>query len=113
MTKCCDYTAGMLRETVTLKSQTKTSIGGGATEIAYTTYATVRGMLKALSGGERLYASRLDATTRNRLVIRYRSDVTESDQVVVRGKAYQIRFIDNVEFRDKWLVLDLDGGVAQ
>jgi len=112
MAKCCNFTAGMLREPVEIQSQETTSIGGGATELTYTNKANVRGHFKPMSGSERLYAERLDATTRNRLVIRYRSDLTESDRVIVRGKAYQIRFIENVEFRNRWLVIDLDGGVA-
>ena len=112
MSKCCDYTAKQLREPVTIQRQTTTAIGGGATEIGYTTHATTRGGMKPLSGGERMYASRLDAQTSNRLLLRYRADLLESDRIVIRGRAYQIRYIDNVEFRNKWLLLDLDGGVA-
>lgn len=112
MAKCCDFTAGMMREPVEIQEQSKVDIGGGATEISYTNKANLRGFVKPLSGGERLYAERLDAQTRNRLVIRYRSDLLESDRVIIRNKAYQIRFINNVEFRDKWLEVDLDGGVA-
>lgn len=112
MAKCCDYKAGMLREPVEIQSQTTVDIGGGATTLSYTNKANVRGHFKPMSGNERLYAERLDATTRNRLVIRYRSDLTDSDRVIIRDRAYQIRFIENVEFRDRWLILDLDGGVA-
>lgn len=112
MSKCCDFTAGMMREPVEFQSQQKSSIGGGATEITYATKANVRGFVKPVSGSERLYAERLDAQTRYRLVIRYRSDIIESDRVIIRDKAYQIRFINNLEFRDKWLEIDLDGGVA-
>lgn len=112
MTKCCDYKAGMLREPVRIQEQSRASIGGGASTVTYSTKVITRGHVKALSGGERLYAERLDAHTRLRLVIRYRSGITESDRVLIRDKAHQIRFINNVEFRDKWLEIDLDGGVA-
>ena len=112
MAKCCDFTAGMMREPVEIQEQTKSDVGGGATSVTYTNKANVRGFVKPLSGGERLYAERLDAQTKYRLVIRYRSDLTESDRVVIRNRAYQIRFINNLEFRDKWLEIDLDGGVG-
>jgi SPP1 family predicted phage head-tail adaptor len=102
----------MLREPIEIQSQVRTDIGGGATDITYTNRADVRGHFKPMSGNERLYAERLDATTRNRLVIRYRTDLTESDRVIVRSRAYQIRFINNLEFRNKFLEIDLDGGVA-
>ena len=110
--KCCDIKAGMLREPIEIQSQVRTDIGGGATDITYTNRADVRGHFKPMSGNERLYAERLDATTRNRLVIRYRTDLTESDRVIVRSRSYQIRSIINMEFRDKFLEIDLDGGVA-
>jgi len=110
--KCCNIKAGMLREPVEFQSQVKTDIGGGATTITYVKRVSLRGHFKPMSGSERLYAERLDATTRNRLVIRYRSDLTESDRVIIRGRAYQIRSIINTEFRNKFLEIDLDGGVA-
>ena len=110
--KCCDIKAGMLREPIEIQSQVRTDIGGGATDITYTNRADVRGHFKPMSGNERLYAERIDATTRNRLIIRYRTDVKESDQVIVRSRAYQIRFINHLEIRNKFLEIDLDGGVA-
>lgn len=110
--KCCDITAGMLREPIEIQQQSISVGVGGARDISYTKRADVRGMVKPLSGSERLYADRLDATTRYRVVIRYRSDIVESDRLIIRSKAYQIRFINNLEFRDKFLELDLDGGVA-
>jgi SPP1 family predicted phage head-tail adaptor len=102
----------MLREPITLQRQSTASIGGGATTVTYIDYGTDRAHIKSLSGGERMMAERLDATVRMRMVIRYRSDITESDRIIFRSKAYNIRYIDNVEFRNRWLVLDLDGGVA-
>jgi hypothetical protein len=32
--------------------------------------------------------------------------------VQIRSKVHNIRFIDNVEFANKWLQIDVDGGVA-
>jgi SPP1 family predicted phage head-tail adaptor len=113
MAKCCQYNAGQLREPVEFQEMQTVDIGGGATERQFVTKFTTRGYMKPMSGSERLYAERLDAQTRNRLVIRYRADVTESDRVIIRGRAYQVRFISNVEFRNRWLEIDLDGGVAQ
>ena len=110
--KCCNVQAGMLREPVEFQSQVKTDIGGGATTITYVKRVSLRGHFKPMSGNERLYSERIDATTRNRLIIRYRTDLLESDRVIVRSRAYQIRFINNLEFRNKFLEIDLDGGVA-
>lgn len=110
--KCCNVKAGMLREPVEFQRQVKTDIGGGATTITYVKRVDLRGHFKPMSGSERMYVERIDATTRNRLIIRHRTDLLESDRVIVRGRAYQIRFINNMEFRNKFLEIDLDGGVA-
>lgn len=110
--KCCDMSVAMLREPVQLQRQVVESIGGGANTITYQTYAHTKAFMNPLSGNEVMYAERLDSQTRNRMTIRYRPDVKDSDRVLIRGRAYQVRFMNNLEFRNRWLVLDLDGGVA-
>jgi len=115
MVDCCaKYDARMLREPVTFQRKTRTANGrGGFTETwAEISGAPTRGHMKALSGSERLMADRVDATTRNRLVVRYFSGLREEDRVLIRNRTYNIRFLNNVEFRDRWLEIDLDGGVA-
>lgn len=38
--------------------------------------------------------------------------LTERDRAVIGGRAYNIRFINNLELRNRWLEIDLAGGVA-
>lgn len=111
--KCCDIVPGMLRTPFAIHRQVRTSIGGGATNLARaaTAYASGRCFFKSLSGTERLYAERVDATSKHRIVIRFVTGVTESDTVIIDGRAYNVRFIDNIEKRNRWLAIDLDGGV--
>jgi dynactin complex subunit len=45
-------------------------------------------------------------------VVRYTTALRESDRVQIRNKLHNIRFIDNIEFANKWLQVDIDGGVA-
>lgn len=49
---------------------------------------------------------------RLRLVVRYTNALRESDRVTIRNRVHNIRFIDNIEFANKWLRIDVDGGVA-
>jgi SPP1 family predicted phage head-tail adaptor len=112
--KCCDINSGMLKEPVTFQRQTRTSdSAGGQTQ----TWATVSGAptrayVKAASGNERFSHDRIEATIRLKLVTRYNSGLLESDRVLIRSKAHNIRFINNVEFRNQWLEILVDGGVA-
>ena len=114
MAKCCKMNAGMLREPVTFQRAAKVSDGaGGYTE----TWATLAGAanraaVKAVSGRERFTSDRIEATTRWRITVRYFAGLLESDRVVIRTRQYRIMFIDNVELEDKWLIIDLNGGVA-
>ena len=110
--KCCDMTAGKLKTPISFQRATKASDGSGGQTVQWDTFASTRCYFRSVSGMERVHSERLEATTRNRAVIRYRSDLSEGDRAIVRDRAYQIRFIDNIEMRDKWLQIDLDGGVA-
>ena len=112
--KCCDYNAGMLRTPCQFQRKTRTGDGSGGWSEAWTNLAgaATRCSFKALSGGERFQAQRAEATTRNRIVCRYFADLTEADRVVIGGRRYDIKFIDNIELRNRWLVIDVDGGVA-
>jgi SPP1 family predicted phage head-tail adaptor len=112
--KFCDINSGMLREPVTFQRQTRTTDGaGGQTQ----TWATISGSpsrayVTAASGSERYLHDRVEATVRLKLVTRYNSGLLESDRVLIRGKAHNIRFINNIEFRNQWLEILVDGGVA-
>lgn len=110
--KCCEMTAGKLRSVAVLSRRDDVVLPGGSREKVYQEYATVRCQLISASGREVQYADRLDAQTSNRMVMRYRDYVTESDRVEIDGRTYNIRFINNVEQRNRWLEIVLDGGVA-
>ena len=116
MAKCCGskYSAGQLREPVTFQRLTRTTDGaGGFTEAwAAISGAPARAMVKPMSGGERWASQRLEATSTHKIVVRYCADLTEVDRAVIRGRAYQVRFINNVDFDDKWLEISAEVGVA-
>ena len=112
--KCCDMNAGMLREPVEFQRAAKVSDdAGGYTEAwAAISGAADRAHVKAISGAERVYSERVEASTKWRITVRYFAGLLESDRVVIRDREYNIRFINNLELADRWLMIDLDGGVA-
>ena len=114
MVKCCQYNAGQLRTPCQFQRKTRVSDGAGGWSEAWTHIAgaATRCSFKMLSGSERWQAMRTEATTRNRIVVRYFSDLTEADRVVIAGRRYNITAIDNVELRNRWMVIEIDGGVA-
>jgi len=104
----------MLREPVTFQRLTRTPDGAGGFAEAWAaiTGAPTRAMVKPMSGGERFQSQRTEATSTHKVVVRYFADLTEVDRAVVRGRAYQVRFINNVDFDDKWLEISAEVGVA-
>jgi SPP1 family predicted phage head-tail adaptor len=106
--------SGKLKEPVTFQRRTLTSDGaGGQTESwATVTGAPTRAHVMPTGGSERFAHDRTEATVRLRLVIRYTTALRESDRVTIRNKVHNIRFLDNIEFANKWLQIDVDGGVA-
>jgi len=114
VSKCCDITSGMLKEPVTFQRETLTADGSGGTTSAWATIAgaPTRGMVKAISGSERWASARVEANASWRVTVRYFAGLSERDRVVIRGEAYNVRFVNNLELADKWLVIDLSAGVA-
>ena len=110
--QCCKYTPGMLRQTVTIQRKQTAPDGAGGFSVDWVDLHTVKAHMRSTSGTERYSADRLQATVRIRMICRFIEDINEADRVVFRGKAHQIRYIDNVEYRNRWLEIDLDEGVA-
>lgn len=112
--KCCDMHAGMLREPVTFESLARVSDNAGGFSQVWTAIsgAPDRGHMKARSGSERYASGRTEAVQGWRLVVRYDSSINETVRAVIRSRNYQIRFVNNLEMRDKWLAIDLELGAA-
>ena len=102
---CCKYTAGMLKEPVTVQRATRVSDGAGGSSSTWAAVAGApsRAMVKPMSGRERWASQRVEALATHLVVIRYWSGLVESDRLVIRGRVHDIQFIRNVDFEDRWL----------
>lgn len=114
MVKCCDMSAGKLNTVVEFQRGTETDDGAGDYT---TTWAAISGAptwaaVKSVSGGERYAAQRVDAMSTHKMTVRYFADITEKDRVQIGTRYYNITFIDNVEFADRWLQITLSLGGA-
>jgi head-tail adaptor len=112
--KCCDYNAGMLKEPVDIQRATRTPDAAGGWTVVWATISGSpdRCAPTALSGSERFASERTEAVSKWRVVVRYFPGLLESDRIEMRGRAYNVRFINNIELADRWLVIELDGGRA-
>jgi len=112
--KCCEYSAGMLRTPVQFQRLARVSDGAGGFTQTWQAIAgaPTRAQVKSMSGNERFASARVEATATHKVTIRHFAGLTEADAVVFDGKRANIRFINNVEQRDRWMVLDVQTGVV-
>ncbi len=109
----CKYHAGMLRHSITVEQRGLTPDGGGGQDIAWSTYLTARALVDPLSGGEQLHAHALKARVSHKIVARYRAGITADMRVKFGARYFNIRFVRNVEERNRWIEIYADEGVAQ
>lgn len=110
--KCCELTAGMLREPLTIQRKVAVSDGIGGQTVTWLTIGSIRGYVKPLSGREALQAMQMQASITHRIYARYRADMTPADRLVMRGQPLQVRAVINVEMKNRWLEIACDSGVA-
>jgi len=102
----------MLWQSVTFQNATKTPDGGGGFSEVWEDVATVQAGIAAVSGQERMASMRIEAISKWRLWCKPVAGITEESRVMIDGQAYNINFVNDVEKRGVWTVLDLSGGVA-
>jgi SPP1 family predicted phage head-tail adaptor len=106
------YTAGELRERVTIRRTTETPNEYGTLVPADTDIATVWALVRPMSGGERDASRQVEASADYLIVMRYRADVRATDTLIWRGYAFNIRFIKDRGPRSLYLEIEAERGVA-
>lgn len=110
--KCCDLSAGGLREPLVFQRRQTQSDGMGGQDLDWVDLFSAKGDVRPLSGREALTGMQREASVSHRIFIRYRDGLLPSDRVVMRGNPMQIIAIINVEMRNRWLELQCLQGVA-
>lgn len=112
--KCCEIHAGKLKDAVIFQRASLVSDGAGgqAQTWAAVSNAPARAWVAPLSGSEQYRFDRMEANISMKLITRYSTAIQERDRVVIRSRNYNVRFIKNVDFEDKWLEVYVNGGVA-
>ena len=110
--KCCDLSAGGLREPLVFQRRQTQSDSMGGQDLDWVDLFSTKGDVRPLSGREALTGMQREASVSHRIFIRYRDGILPSDRIVMRGNPMQIIAIINVEMRNRWLELQCLEGVA-
>lgn len=98
--------AGALRDTVTIEKNTGTSRGSmGSNVPSWVTHGTRRCALRTLTGREAFIGDTLQARVDHEIEFRYLAGVTPAMRAVVGTRTFDIHSINNVENRNKVLIL--------
>ena len=111
--KCCDIYAGKLRNSIIIERESITPNDSGGQNILWSTYKTVKALIKPKSGTERLRGMQLESPLSHSIFIRYTADILTTDRVNFNGRLMQIRAVVNMEERNRWIELSCQEGVAQ
>ena len=107
------YHPGEMNERVQIIRETRTSDGAGGQTLSLTTLASVWAHVRPRSGREMERFDRVNASAMYLFVIRYRTDVEESDRILWKGEFYNIRYIAQGTGRALYFEIDAERGVAQ
>lgn len=110
--KCCEMSAGMLREPIALQREISAPDEFGGQVKQFLTYSNTRAHVKPLSGREAVFGMQLEASITHRIFMRYRADLKPKDRILLRGEPLQVRSVINLELKNKWLEVLCDQGVA-
>ena len=112
--KCCDLTAGNLRNKIDFQRESSIPDGAGGTNLIWDDlFVQVPAFIKPVSGNETLHSMRLEARISHKIYIRYMSGIKPSDRILFDGRPMQIRALINIEERNRWYEISADEGVAQ
>ena len=103
---------GKMRYEVQLQKPTNTrDTGGGLTE-TWSTLANLWADIKPLRGAETYRQGQVQEKTTHLITIRYRRDIGTNYRILYDSDNYNIKYIKNLDNRDRFLELECELGVA-
>jgi head-tail adaptor len=111
--KCCQYTAGMLREVVSIEAKTRTADGMGGFTVAWAAVsgAPTRAMISAAPGSERWGYMRQTPGNSYKMITRHFDGATAAQRIIWKTKEYGILGVVDPDGRGDWLEWRLSDGV--
>jgi len=104
--------APQLKRRITIEQPSLTPDGLGGYTRNWTALATVWGSIEPLSGGEQVFAGKLESHVTHQVTIRYRSDVRADMRLVYKARIFTIRAMINVDEAGRILEILAEEGVA-
>lgn len=114
--KTADITAGEFRFLVTVQRPTNSADGSGGFDVVWNDVATFYAQITNEQGDERYgdgTTGRVRTFQRFAFSTWWRTDIAQTDRLSFQGTLYNIRALNNIELRNKFLVIVAESGVEQ
>jgi len=106
-----EFCARDFRDAVTVERGVESSDGAGGYTIVWSTLTTVFGLIETSGGDEPLTAGRLEPRESVVITCQFRSDLLESDRLLIDGEYYNISRLENIDRRSRFLRIYAETGV--
>ena len=103
---------GKMRFEVELQKPTNTRDAGGGITEEYTTLSNLYAGIETTRGNETLRQGQVQEKTTHIFTIRYRRDIGTNYRIRYDSDNYNIKFIKNIDNRNRYLELECERGVA-
>lgn len=110
---CQKICSGDLRHEVSVQGEIKTDDGAGGDTITWVEKFKIMCGMRQRTAGEKLMQQDLRSHAVVVFSCRYRADILTTDKLVFGSEDYNIHSIDNLEFKNKWLVMNAERNVPQ
>lgn len=111
--KCCDITPSDLKHKVEILRLVEVADDLGGFITSWVSVKSKWAKVNPMSERELIHADKIDATAASTFVVRFDSDILESDKILFKSREYNIRSIVNIEEDDRFLSILGERGVAQ
>ena len=103
---------GQRRSRIVIQNPVKTKQANGSVNITWNTFATLWAKVETLEGRSREAAQASWPKAENKITIQYKSGILPTMRVSFNGTIYSILNVNNVDMRNRELVLTCESGVA-
>ena len=103
---------GKMRHRLELQKATNTTDAGGGITQAWNTITLVYGAIKPKSGNEKYRQGQLQESTTHEITIRFLSNISTTYRFKFESRFFNIRNIQNIEERDRFLKISCTEGEA-
>jgi len=111
--KCCEIKIGSLRNLVTVERETLTVDDAGGNSVTWEVVGQHYADIRLLSAYERFAQGRIESGATHKFTFRYFAGLLPTDRLSFAGVLYNIRGIDNLEMRNRFLIVTAERGVTQ